>query len=96
MLFVRNPKTYEIFSKKRVSLVGCGSVGSALGEMLVRAGIGELWLTDPDTLAPENLSRHVLTGADLGRPKAASAADACRALNPRIVAPTAKLTEHPF
>src|SRR5688572_1325906 len=84
MLFARNPKAYEIFSKKRVSLVGCGSVGSALGEMLVRAGIGELWLTDPDTLAPENLSRHVLTSADLGRPKAEALADRFRAINPDL------------
>lgn len=37
--------------------------------MLVRAGIGRLTLIDPETLAPENIGRHLLTLKDLGRSK---------------------------
>jgi len=37
--------------------------------MLVRTGIGELTLIDPERLDPENIARHILTQKDLGKPK---------------------------
>lgn len=37
--------------------------------MAARAGVGRFTLIDPDLLAPENLGRHVLTRAELGKPK---------------------------
>lgn len=49
---------------KRITLVGCGAIGSYLAQSLVRLGVGlgrgSLTLVDPDTLQPENLGRHLL------------------------------------
>ena len=49
---------------KRITVVGCGAIGSYLAQSLVRLGAGlgrgSLTLVDPDTLQPENLGRHVL------------------------------------
>jgi len=81
-MFARNPNEYAVLSKKSVELVGCGSVGSAVAEMLVRAGVGTLTLTDPEALAPENLGRHLLTDRDLGRPKVEAMRERLCAINP--------------
>jgi hypothetical protein len=52
-------------SKKSVSIVGCGSVGSEIAMMLAKAGIGELILIDPDILKQDNIFRHRLGGGSL-------------------------------
>ena len=51
------------------ALIGCGALGAKLGEFLVREGIAQLSLVDPDVLAPHNLARHTLGRASLGLPK---------------------------
>ncbi|MCD0155936.1 ThiF family adenylyltransferase [Deinococcus sp. 6GRE01] len=56
-------------SAKRVLLVGCGAVGGHLATMLATAGVGHLTLLDHDLVAPENVFRHVLGRAALGRRK---------------------------
>ncbi len=43
-----------------IAVVGLGSGGSALADMLVRYGVGKLTLVDPDTFEPENIKRHIL------------------------------------
>lgn len=49
---------------KRITVIGCGAIGSYVAQSLVRlgAGLGRgiLTLVDHDTLQPENLGRHVL------------------------------------
>lgn len=45
---------------KAVVVVGCGSVGGQVALDLVRSGVGNLVLVDPDILTPENTFRHVL------------------------------------
>lgn len=45
---------------KRVLVLGCGSLGSPIIELLARAGIGSITIIDPDWFLPENCSRHVL------------------------------------
>jgi molybdopterin/thiamine biosynthesis adenylyltransferase len=82
LIFARNPKEHESLSTKHVIVVGCGSVGSAVCEMLVRAGLGKLTLIDPETLAPENIGRHLLTQRDLGRPKVEAMKDRLLGINP--------------
>lgn len=54
---------------KRVVLVGLGSVGAALAELLAMAGVGSFTLLDPDHVSPVNLSRHPGDRRDLGRRK---------------------------
>src|SRR5260370_9709458 len=81
-IFQRNPREAKRLSCTRLSIVGCGSVGSCFADMAVRAGIASFCLIDPDVLAPENLSRHILRGHDLGTSKPAGVAEAIRGMNP--------------
>lgn len=48
----------------RVVLIGCGALGSALAETLVRAGVGWLRIVDRDTIELNNLQRQVLFDED--------------------------------
>ena len=66
----------------RVALVGCGALGSAVAELLVRGGVRELLLIDGDTLAAGNLVRHVLTAAEIGKGKAEALVRRLRSCSP--------------
>lgn len=57
---------------KKVALVGVGSLGSNVASHLLRTGVGELILIDPDIFKDANLGRHILGADDLGRTKASS------------------------
>lgn len=46
--------------KKRVLLLGCGSLGAPVAELLARAGVGELHLLDKEFFGAENCARHIL------------------------------------
>lgn len=54
---------------KRVLLVGAGSVGSFLAELLVRSGVMQLTVADMDTVSSTNLCRTVYDEGDIGAPK---------------------------
>ncbi len=41
-------------------LVGCGALGTALANLLVRAGVGKLRIVDRDFVEPSNLQRQAL------------------------------------
>lgn len=84
MFYSRNPREREILAEQPVSIVGCGSFGSALADMLVRAGIERLTLIDPEPLALENIGRHVLTTRDVGQPKAHALARHLLEINPGL------------
>lgn len=53
-------------TKKRVAIVGAGSVGSKIAECLVRSGVHRLTLVDGDVMLPANLERHALDWRDVG------------------------------
>jgi hypothetical protein len=55
---------------KSVLVIGCGAVGAPVAEALLRMGVTRLGLVDPEPLEMGNLSRHILTMADIGRNKA--------------------------
>ena len=84
MFCARNPKERAALSGETVSVIGCGSVGSAVADMLVRAGLGRIVLIDPETLAIENVGRHILTARDVGQPKAIALAAHLREINPEL------------
>jgi len=68
----------DVFAKrqvKRVLVLGCGSLGSPIIELLARAGIGSLTIIDPDLFLPENCSRHVLGLSSVCQGKATQLAD---------------------
>lgn len=66
-----------------VVVAGVGALGNEVARLLAMAGVGRLILCDPDTVSRSNLSRTVLfREADIGRPKATTAAEALRSLAP--------------
>jgi len=65
-------------------LVGCGAMGTAVANLLVRAGIGALRLIDRDFVEPSNLQRQTLyeeSDARENMPKAVAAERRLRAIN---------------
>lgn len=60
----RNTPGRPSLAGKKIALVGCGTVGGFLAELLVKSGAGldggELLLVDPDILLPQNIGRHRL------------------------------------
>lgn len=60
---------------KRVLVLGCGSLGSTVIELLARAGIGNITVVDPELFLPENCSRHVLGLSAAYQRKATQLAD---------------------
>ena len=68
----------------RVTVVGCGALGSSLAEQVVRAGAGAVTVIDRDYVEESNLQRQSLfdeSDVAKGMPKAAAAAGRLSALN---------------
>jgi molybdopterin/thiamine biosynthesis adenylyltransferase len=68
-----------------VLIIGAGGLGSPIALYLAAAGVGKIGIADADVVDRSNLQRQVIhTTADLGRPKAISAAEKMKAINPDI------------
>jgi len=69
----------------RVLVVGAGGLGSPALMYLAAAGVGTLGVVDFDVVDESNLQRQVIHGtSDVGRPKAESARDSIREINPLV------------
>src|SRR5437764_2583953 len=69
----------------KVLIVGAGGLGSPALMYLAAAGIGTLGIVDFDVVDESNLQRQVIHGqADIGRPKAVSAMESIREVNPFV------------
>ena len=69
-------------------IVGCGALGTALANLLVRAGVGKLRIVDRDFVEPSNLQRQTLfeeSDAQEALPKAVAAERRLRAINSSVV-----------
>lgn len=64
--------------KKRILLLGCGSLGALIADLLARAGVGELHLVDKEHFSAENCARHILGAGHIGLAKATVLADTIR------------------
>jgi tRNA threonylcarbamoyladenosine dehydratase len=69
-------------AEAKVLVAGCGSIGGAAIEPLVRFGFRHLVLADPGAYELNNLNRQNATVADLGRNKAEVAAARAQSINP--------------
>ncbi|MFI5006983.1 MAG: ThiF family adenylyltransferase [Solirubrobacterales bacterium] len=81
------PEGQKRLRVSRVLVVGCGALGSALSETMVRAGVGALTVVDRDFVEPSNLHRQSLfeeEDARRGLPKAAAAEARLRRLNSEV------------
>jgi adenylyltransferase/sulfurtransferase len=69
----------------KVLVVGAGGLGSPALMYLAAAGIGTLGVVDFDVVDESNLQRQIIHGqSDIGRPKAQSAAESIREINPLV------------
>lgn len=72
---------------KAVVVVGCGGLGGYIIEMLARLGTGRITVIDGDVFDESNLNRQLLcTPENLGQPKALTALDRIRQVNPDVKA----------
>jgi molybdopterin/thiamine biosynthesis adenylyltransferase/rhodanese-related sulfurtransferase len=75
----------EKLAAARVLVVGAGGLGSPVLAYLAAAGVGRIGIVDDDAIDVTNLQRQILYAtADVGKSKAATAADRLHALNPQI------------
>src|SRR5258707_7053204 len=71
----------------RVTLCGCGALGTVLANALVRAGVGFVRVIDRDFIEPSNLQRQILFDeADVAAnlPKAEAAVRKLRQINSSV------------
>jgi len=69
----------------KVLCVGAGGLGSPALMYLAAAGVGTLGIVEFDTVDESNLQRQIIHGqSDLGRPKAESARDSVKEINPYV------------
>ena len=74
-------------SEGRALLCGCGALGTAIANTLVRAGVGMLRIVDRDFVELSNLQRQTLfdeADARGGLPKAVAAAEKLRQINSTV------------
>jgi adenylyltransferase/sulfurtransferase len=66
-------------------VAGCGALGCAIADQLVRAGVGRVVIVDRDVVEPSNLQRQSLFAtADVGVPKAIAARARLEAVDPSV------------
>ncbi len=69
----------------KVLVVGAGGLGSPALLYLAAAGVGTLGIVDFDVVDESNLQRQIIHGvSDIGHPKAESARDSIREINPYV------------
>jgi adenylyltransferase/sulfurtransferase len=89
MLFAGiGPEGQERLLASRAAIVGCGAIGAAAANLLVRAGVGYLKIIDRDFVEPSNLQRQILfdeSDALHALPKAIAAERKLRSINSSVV-----------
>ncbi len=75
---------YERLIYSEIAVAGLGGLGSNVALALARAGVGEIFLVDFDTVDITNLNRQQYSISDLGRAKTTALAEKIRAVNPII------------
>ena len=59
----------QVIATKRVLIAGCGSVGSVAAALLVRSGVEDFILIDPDEVSASNICRSTYFEEDVAKPK---------------------------
>ena len=81
-IFARNPKEHAVFSSLHMAVVGLGTIGGALVDILARTGVGRLTLIDPEDFSAENVGRHILGCRSVAKSKANELALHVAGINP--------------
>jgi len=72
----------DAIQDRKVSVIGAGSVGSYVADLLHRSGIRDLVVHDWDVLLPGNLVRHASSPQFVGAPKTAAIRDTAAQRDP--------------
>jgi len=79
-------KFYDFFQpdqvNERIHIIGCGAIGSLLGDTLARMGLTKITLYDFDTVESHNIANQVFTENDLNKPKVQALRERMLAINP--------------
>lgn len=68
--------------KNRCHIIGCGSVGSTVAELLIRLGLTKLTLYDFDIVSSHNLANQMFVNSDVKRLKTEALKDMLVSINP--------------
>ncbi|MGB9815068.1 MAG: HesA/MoeB/ThiF family protein [Thermoplasmata archaeon] len=85
----------ELLSKKSALVIGLGGTGGLISQLLVRGGLGKVYINDYDAVTLSNLHRQLLYDElDLGRKKVDVAAEKLSRMNSetRVIPIDGKLT----
>lgn len=82
MNLVKSQEYFNPLNVARCHVIGCGSVGSTVAELLIRLGLTKISLYDFDTVSAHNLANQMFTNADIKRPKVEAVRDMLLAINP--------------
>ena len=81
-------KSFEFFDpgicKGRIHIIGCGSVGSTVAELLARFGLTKLTLYDFDYVEPHNIVNQMFTSKHIGIRKTDAVKEILTDINPEI------------
>lgn len=81
-------KSQDFFSPEqvpeRIHIIGCGSVGGCVAELLARFGITKMTLYDFDHVEEKNVVNQIYDYRHVGMPKAEALAQILRDINPSI------------
>ena len=85
-LYLRTKDIFDdqLLSKKKVTLIGLGAIGSEVGKSLAKNGVGHFNLFDNDTFEIGNLVRHAADLFYLGEPKTEVLRQLIHRCNPNI------------
>lgn len=90
-------KSYDFFKPEmcasRIHIIGCGSVGSTVAELLARFGLSNMTLYDFDSVEPHNLANQMFTRNDLMKNKAEAVYQMISSINEDCAANTKIATE---
>lgn len=81
-------KSLEFFDPKKVkgkcNVIGCGSIGSKVAELLARYGIEDIVIYDFDIVESHNIANQIYTEEDIGKPKTEALASILHKINPKL------------
>jgi tRNA A37 threonylcarbamoyladenosine dehydratase len=64
--------------------LGVGALGATIAELMVRAGVKDIYTVDPDLLSAGNICRHPATLSDVGSAKVKALATRLRQISPFV------------
>jgi len=81
-------KSYEFFNpndcQDMINIIGCGSVGSTVAELIARFGLENINLYDFDVVESHNLVNQMFTTEDLYKPKVEATKKHLEEINPAL------------